>query len=219
MSKTNFEISEKFQNYAKINNVDIYSILYKRSFLNKVFYYMIDSKFRRSVHLQRWVNSQRGNEEVCQIANTLKSTTGNHDVTMKKIVKYWTDKRQYKDGHLTYVGDQSNYGKNEYWATADEILEKGKDDCDGFMLMIYLTAAEAGIPDNRLFCTCGNVVGGGHAYVTYIANNGVMYPIDGCYYPKNTWYLDRPYFDCDFYYNGEKEWFRFNSSGSYKLHG
>lgn len=219
MSEKTFELSQKVidklnKEATKEELEIIYSMFHKKGIINHLFTYLLNSSYARGADLQKWITAQKGNDKIKTIAKFCKGST--HNITMINVLKYWGNKKEL-GGVLTYKGDLVNYGKNEYWATITEILEKLEDDCDGFMTCIYLTALEAGIPDYRLFCTCGNVIGGGHAYVTYIADNLVMYAIDGCYYPKDSVKLNTPYFENPKYYYGSKEWWRFNSSGKYKL--
>ena len=73
------------------------------------------------------------------------------------------------------------------------------------------------MPDYQVYVVAGDVVGGGHCYVTYLSDNGIEYPVDWCYWFSESIRFKIPYSSREEYYYGEKEWFRFNSSGSYKL--
>jgi len=102
----------------------IYEHIHQLSFINFIVYYVINSKFRRSVHLQNWIKKQIGNETIEALGKKFRKIL-NVDDRMKAILKHW--RNGY--GNLDYVGDKTTYGTNEYWATVDEILEKKKDDC------------------------------------------------------------------------------------------
>jgi len=203
-------LQEKIETSKK--GSEIYKHVHRLNFIDYIVYYVINSKFRRSVHLQNWIKKQIGNETIEMLGNKFRKIL-NTDDRMKAILNHW--RNGY--GNLDYVGDKTTYGTNEYWATVDEILEKKEDDCDGFMTIIYLTAKASGISDYRLYCVCGLVKGNvGHAYVIYRANNGLEFPIDGCYWPNTSYSMKTPYFLRKSYNYGETEWWRFNASGSYK---
>lgn len=38
---------------------------------------------------------------------------------------------------MDFVSDKENYGVNDYWATADEVLNVLRDDCDGFAVAVW----------------------------------------------------------------------------------
>jgi hypothetical protein len=190
----------------------IYSSFHKYNLINYLFQYMIDSKFRTVVKLHQWMKPQIGHPIIEQVA--AECYNENYDICMQNIVRYWFNNIRYKP-------DITNFGKNEYWATVEEILEKGEDDCEGFSTLIYLTAMACGIPEYRYYFTIGwvdiNNQKVGHAYVTYIADNLVMYAIDGTFYPLESMKMNVPYFENEKYYYGTEEWARFNTQGTYKL--
>ena len=54
---------------------------------------------------------------------------------------------------LRYRGDQSLYGKLDYWATPAEILARVSGDCEDFAILKMTGMIRAGIPANSL-CNC-----------------------------------------------------------------
>ena len=196
---------------------EIYSSFHKYNFVNYLFQYMIDSKFRIVVKLHNWIKKQTGNPIIKQVASECMTFTKNkldYDKTIINILRYWYN-------NIKYEYDSKLFGKEEYWATVEETLSLGRGDCENFMSLIYLTALEAGVPEYRLYCTIGWVNNNGkkegHAYVTYIADNLIMYPIDGTFYPLESMKLNKPYLDNEKYYYGEREWARFNTEGTYRI--
>jgi hypothetical protein len=220
MSLKELEMSDKLQqklnleaNKEEIKSV--YSAFVKYNIIQYYWKYMIDSQFRKSVWLHDWMKEQYDKNDpiIEQVAIECKGKT--YDLTVQNICRYWYTKMVYKD-------DYSNYGKFEYWATIEEVLKNYKDDCESLMMLIFLTALKAGVPEYRLFCTIGYVSGNnaqmmGHAYVTYISDNLVMYPIDGTYYPQESMKFATPYFENPLYYYGTQEWARFNLTATYKI--
>ena len=190
----------------------IYTSYKKYNLIRYFFTYITNSKFRQAVSLHNWIKEFTGNEIIEAIAAECTGTT--YDDTVKNVIRYWYT-------HLRYVSDQTNYGTAEYWADPEEILEKGSDDCDGFATMIYLTCIAAGVPDYRMYFTIGYVNSNnrkiGHAYVKYIADDLIMYPLDGTFYPKDSMKFSTPYFNDKRYYYGEQEWACFNMEGTYKI--
>ncbi|MFW6233144.1 MAG: hypothetical protein ACOC3Z_00610 [Nanoarchaeota archaeon] len=222
MAKEYIEISDKLQD--KINQEateeqikEIYSGFHKYNLVNYLFSYIIDSKFRIAVKLHKWIKKQIGNPIIEQVAAECMTFTKNkldYDKTMINILRYWYNK-------IVYKTDINNFGKFEYWANVEEILEKSEDDCEGFSTLIYLTALACGISEYRFYFTIGwvniNNQKVGHAYVTYIADDLVMYAIDGTFYPIESMKFTTPYFINERYYFGSEEWARFNTQGTYKI--
>jgi hypothetical protein len=192
---------------------EVFTHINKINLVSTIIKYVIDSRFRKGYNLRIWIVSQMNNPRLKKIVEQQGWTKlKNDDDKIKAILKYWKNGGK---GGLVYKNDLTVYEAQEYWATVDEILDKKTDDCDGFSNIIYHSALLAGIPDYRLFKVAGSVVGGGHAYCVYRANNGLEYPIDGCYWTNISIRMTIPYSMRKEYFNGESEWFRFNSDGMY----
>lgn len=195
-----------------VNQTLVYDTVRKMSMLSSIVNYVIDSKFRRSVRLRDWCMSQMANMDLLDIVVKEKwADIANIDQRALAILKYWQDGGK---GGLRYVGDHETYGTEEYWATVSEILDKKRDDCDGFANIIYHSCLMAGIPSNRLYIVASDVYGGGHCYVIYVTNRGYEAPLDGCYWTAISLALI-PYQDRGEYYHGNMEWWRFGIDGAY----
>ena len=184
--------------------------------------YVTDSTYARSYNLSMWAVKQYGNPIIEAVAvECIGKTT---DETAKNIVKYWMDYKAttpalrlkgFAKGGIIYKGDMENYGKRELWADIETILEKGKDDCDGFMTLIGATLHAAGIPETRFDFVIGDVQGGGHAYIVYLSDNGLEYPLDGCYWANSSYNFKISYPEHPKYNYGMTEWDRFDSTGNF----
>jgi predicted transglutaminase-like cysteine proteinase len=51
--------------------------------------------------------------------------------------------------HQRYIGDNRNYGKNDYWATPVEFFTRGGD-CEDFAIAKYTALRALGVPEDRL---------------------------------------------------------------------
>ena len=90
---------------------------------------------------------------------------------------------KYVHNRLTYKRDSFVWKMAEYWQTARVTYDLKTGDCEDGAILILTLARLAGVPDNRVFLSCGYVKsGGGHAYVTYYGNDGVEYILDWCFY-------------------------------------
>ena len=152
--------------------------------LNKIVYYIIDSKYRKSVKLTRWLNEQVLNpsQKLLNIANTIKN--GDYDKQVVQVL-IWVKR------NLKYTSDKKAWGMNEKWATANQIVETLRDDCDGGAVLTYVLCRLKGVPSNRLYVFAGNVEHNGstsgHCWLGY---KPVNYPLnfvflDWCYYANN----------------------------------
>jgi len=120
---------------------------------------------------------------------------------------------------LTYMSDVSIWAVPEYWQVPSETINKKTGDCEDGAILIVTLARINGIPAKRIFLSCGNVDYNkkkvGHAYVTYLGNDGAEYILDWCYFydgrriptRKRNWYDDRYFMP---------RWFFGNDGGFYK---
>jgi len=139
--------------------------------------WMIDSKYRKYVFINEFLNDQLygTTQEVFDLAMSLKK--GSDDVTTHNIQKWVYH-------NITYVSDTVNFGRVEYWATANEVLEKGKGDCDDLNGLIYILARFAGISELKIYCVLGDTDAGLHFYCVYLSTKfGNLYTIDATYRP------------------------------------
>ena len=54
---------------------------------------------------------------------------------------------------MQFISDKLLWGKDDYWATRREFLEKGAGDCEDFVIAKYFTLKQLGIPTKKLFFT------------------------------------------------------------------
>ena len=217
MIKFSKGLQEKLRGDKSLDSVMSY--IQRKNLFSTFINYIIDSKFRRGVDLKNWLNKQEVPAELIAEASEFEQAYNNftvldyYDEVVKALLRAYRNKGTA--GYI-YVHDKNNYGSNEYWATISQIVESKKDDCDGFALLLYTLMDLIGVPDNRKYIVAGDVKGGGHCYVVYRADDGVEYPIDGCYWSDTSMRLEIPYNSRQEYFFGGSEWFRFNKTGMYK---
>jgi len=114
---------------------------------------------------------------------------GTQDEKMLKILK-WVK------AELVYTPDQVKFNTPEKWATIEETLSDGRGDCEDGAILILALAYVNGINPLQIEFVCGDVKGGGHAWIEYAPDefydykNDKMtwYTIDWCY-----WYDSKPF--------------------------
>jgi len=126
--------------------------------------------------------------------------------TMYKIVMWVID-------NLQYVGDQANKGQVEYWQNPEDTIITLKGDCEDGAILIKSLALAAGVPDWKVKIMAGMVVGGGHAYCTYIRHDETQVILDWCYWPNRLKLHDRP--DRGRESNYLEVWFSFDKRHGY----
>ncbi|MFN7114605.1 MAG: transglutaminase-like cysteine peptidase [Alphaproteobacteria bacterium] len=55
------------------------------------------------------------------------------------------------DQQIQYALDPANYGKNEYWASPMETLQRGRGDCEDFAILKYHALRYLGVPADKMF--------------------------------------------------------------------
>lgn len=196
----------------KMPNVNKGAVFHYITKLNRAeiaFRYVTNSKLRKAINLVPWLASQLKDKTLDYEATLLK---GKEDAKVKTALSKFRN-----GGYLTYIPDDEQYKMTEYWATAVETYTSRKGDCDDGAVLLYVVLRKAGVPMDRLYVVAGDVVGGGHCYVVYIAENGLEYAIDWCYWPLESLAMSKPYRANPNYFNGEKEWVRFNEEGNYNV--
>jgi predicted transglutaminase-like cysteine proteinase len=97
--------------------------------------------------------------------------------TMRRILIWVID-------HLRYVGDETNKGQVEYWQNPEDTIITLRGDCEDGAILIKSLALVAGVPDWKVKILAGMVVGGGHAYCTFIRWDDTQVILDWCYWPN-----------------------------------
>jgi hypothetical protein len=82
--------------------------------------------------------------------------------------------------NVKYVSDPK-----EFWQYSYETLNRKKGDCEDGAIVMANIMLMSGIPYWRVRLNCGDVKGGGHAWVTYLREkDDEWYCFDWCYWPN-----------------------------------
>ena len=204
-------------------------LIYKRKIgtTKTVIYYIINSNTRFQVNLQQWFKDN------LELPEDLKQK-----VEYIKNIKSNTDKireiHNFVRKNLIYYSDKVIWNADEYWATIQEtwtvrwnpvLKQYGRfADCENFAMIQYAIGVYVGVPEYLMEIVAGWVVDSygkqvGHCYLLVRSEeDGLEYIMDGTYYPTMAHSMKHPYVTLKEYYYADKEWFRFNHLGSYKLY-
>ena len=176
------EISEEFsQKLMESTFGTVYDIGFIRSHIE----WLINSKYRKYKKLNKFISEQVSSPDEVVYKTAQMFSDIDYD---KRIV----DILRFVRGYTTYITDIEQYGYSEHWATAKEVLETKKNDCDGINSTIHVLALLSGIPSYLLYSVIGDVRGGGHYWLIYLSPvTGVLYPIDGTYYYDSSYIPQR----------------------------
>jgi len=156
-----------------------------RNLIESVVYYIIDSKYRKSVNLVSWLAEQvelaRNTPEIVEQALRLKKT--DDDLTMQAVFNYVRTAKFWRS-------DWDNWQRLEYWENVTDVFKNQSCDCESGSLLIYCMARICDVPADALYMWCGDVFDPrindrfGHAVCLY---KPIEYPInyvmmDWCYY-------------------------------------
>lgn len=181
-----------------------------KSWFDALVKYIVDWQYKsRREELPKWIAEQKLPMECKRWANNIKSSKLSDDIKIRHILNYVHNLIEYKS-------DKTVWKVEEKWQTAEETIRKYTGDCEDGAILIYLIAVEVGIPDWKLKVVAGNVKGGGHCWVNYLADNLTTYPIDWCYWFTESLKMENSLRMRPDYYHGEKIWFGFNKTGGYK---
>ena len=206
MSKALIEKLKKDKSWNTIVNY-----INSKWFFKTLVMYAINWKYRTTrKDLHKWIIAN------CELPSKVKTELNalknikDKDSVMRQIL-------MYVNKNIEYNPDETLWKVKEYWATPKETWMKLRGDCEDGAILTYAIANYVGIPDNQIFIVAGLVEGGGHCYVVYRSEqDGLEYPLDWCYWFKQSVKMDIPYIGRVQYFYGTKEWFRFNKSGGYK---
>ena len=94
--------------------------------------------------------------------------------------------------------------------------------CEDGAILMYNIAVRSGVPVQRLRIDCGDVKGGGHAYVTYLKeSDNKWYIMDWCYWYREsvnygkTWDDAKKYFGIWYSFNGDHVFMKPDYDGDY----
>ncbi len=149
--------------------------------------YNIDSRYKQSVVLSKWLREQVNNpsQELKDYVSNIKTNPDN-DTQMWDIFR--AVKRDIK-----YLRDKNVWDTSEKWQTPTETITKKSGDCEDGAILQYVCARLKGIPEERLMIFCGSVKGGGHCWLAYWPNHYPLNPVflDWCYFITTSNYDDR----------------------------
>ena len=77
--------------------------------------------------------------------------TGRPDAEKLEIVN------QFFNTRIRYASDLEIWGRSEYWAGPDELMQRGAGDCEDFAIAKYLTLRDSGVDDSRLQIVYGRL--------------------------------------------------------------
>lgn len=161
----------------------IFDYVKNRGFVKKFIYYVINrNNYQKAVYLANWLEPQVSDatDDLKETALSILADYTNLDYDkMAWIIFRWVKK------NIEYIGDDLVWSTYEYWQQADVTLDLRTGDCEDGAVLTYVLCRLAGIPVNRLYLFCGDVLGGGHCWLGY---KPMHYPInfvflDWCFYP------------------------------------
>jgi len=90
--------------------------------------------------------------------------------------------------NITYTSDdsESTYKAGEYWAYPYQTLKHRAGDCEDMSILLANILIKSGIPYWKVRLMAGDVVGGGHCYVTYYDATNDRWVLLDCCYNANT---------------------------------
>ena len=167
------EFSEKM--YLKLMET-MFNRYYPKNWIVSVITWITDSNFRKQKRITKFLEEQINNPT--DRLRKLGIEFRQYSDLNKRIIEIlrWVKNR------IVYMSDEANFKKVEYWATADETLTRGYDDCDGMNGLIYVLARLSGIPRFLIYCVLGDTNAGFHFYCLYLnTDTGFVHPIDSTY--------------------------------------
>ena len=124
---------------------------------------------------------------------------------------------RFVKARMLYQNDMSNWGRNEYSASASEVYKKRVDDCDGANMLVHVLARLSGVPRFMLYSAIGQTYHGGHYWLFYYSPMmDKLYAIDSTYFydPLLIGGGRRAFKFSEKKY--QTVWYLFNEDGSYK---
>lgn len=196
------------------------------SWLRTIVYQLIDSRYRQTKRLDKFLEEQVQNPgfTIRRLAMEIKGKEKNPDLIIMRILKTVLKKTKY-------VTDQDLYGALEVWGTAEETWKLKKGDCDSLNSLVYVLARLCGIPSYNLHAHIGWVYNPrmpdkreGHFWLSYVSYKPSgpkdlvgkkLVWIDATYHPSMTPVSQRPKAE----YSPKKyqeSWFIFSDTSIFK---
>ncbi|MBW2974237.1 transglutaminase-like domain-containing protein [Candidatus Woesearchaeota archaeon] len=166
----------KFSEKANLKLLDALFQPMSKKWNTSLINWLIDSKYRQYKRLDKFLKEQLDKPDEMLLKKAEEFKKYKYDQRIVEILKF-------VNKTVSYMHDNKNFGKNEYWATAIETLKRKNDDCDGINGLLYVLARLSGIPSFMMYCAIGKTFHGGHFWTVYLSTKyGKLYTIDGTYY-------------------------------------
>ena len=164
---------EQFGEVIKVDNA-----------LKGFYYWIIDSNYKIKKRLDLFINDQLENPTYRVVNKTF-------DILGEKPHLYIVNLQNWVYQNIKYKGDELTYYAIEKWVSADQVLRRKADDCDGLNSTINVLARLRGIPKTNLYNVIGYVYDPIlkkevlHYYLLYWSTRyDQLYSIDATYKPN-----------------------------------
>lgn len=149
----------------------------KLKWYETAFFWITDSSYRKHVQLDKFLKEQLANPSA-KLLKLAKSLRGSNPYqAIYNIEKYVIQK-------YTYKTDKEQYGKDEYWASVEEMLSNYRGDCEDQNLLIWVLCRLAGIDKHAIYSVLGETSGGYHYWVLFWdARRARFVKLDATFYP------------------------------------
>ncbi len=107
----------------------------KQNVIKRKIFLKIDSKYGK--------NATKRVEALNKLMNSIVDST--LEEKLQKVNNFFNQ--------MQFATDKLLWGKDDYWATRKEFLEKGAGDCEDFVIAKYFTLKQLGVPSKKLFFT------------------------------------------------------------------
>lgn len=183
----------RYDKQITLANPDIYNHV-SQSYIYQSVYYLVHSDYRQAVNLRGWL-MQFLKDPAQIVKDTCNSIESNKDYDLQMLLIH-----KWVVANIKYVADSSKWKLDEYWQTPEETILNKTGDCEDGAILEFVLARMKGIPTNRLLILCGDVLGGGHAWLGYKPQE---YPLnfvfmDWCYWTninsiefRNKFFIDK----------------------------
>jgi len=174
--------------------------------------------FTQDEEIEEYWNSKRPKTKWTWKARPL-FTDASVKVTVDPKIFYTNDDRlpTFKGGYdeiaiecLDWVAENIEYTKDsegEFWQFAFETHKRRKGDCEDGSILIANMLLMSGVPYWRVRLNAGNVLGGGHAWVTYLSEkDNKWYVLDWCYWYNESKGLIKEWKDAEKYFSIWGSW-------------
>ena len=169
----------KFSKKASLKLMEVMFSKYYTNWFITTINWLIDTKFRKYKWLNRWLDEQVRNpaKNVNLLASRFKGIP--YDKRIVKIQEYILSRK-------SYVTDGALFGKDDYWQTTEQLIERDFiGDCDDLNTAVYVLARVSGVPKYIIYNALVDTSSGFHYTAFYLsAIQGKVYPIDTTFFSQ-----------------------------------